>query len=303
MLHKPMKEVSAADLEALVTARQEETRQLEFKQQLNLGNDKERSEAAKDISAMANGGGGRVVYGISEKDDGSGRKIASQVMGMTDGGLRDRLASVLASSVRPPVDCELWRVELPGPPDGLHCLVVEVEPNPYVLHMVEAYGEYKYYNRADAAARPMTEDDVRRRYEEIDRLRTGGSQRVATVLGEESALVPSESSWLSLVAVPVASRQDIVDIAALERTWLGGRTFIQDGLVDSMFADLKPDSFGKTATHWPNNLHYVLRIRRDGAVHLGTDKFLRTGQFLPAVVVGAMLDCVTLGLAISQRAG
>ena len=303
MLRKRLEDVDQKDLEDLVRDRAEETRQVEFKRQLDLGNDKERREAAKDVSAMANGGGGRIVYGIEEKADSTGRKIATAVVGMTDGTLRDRLEEVLASTIRPPVQHRVRRVELIGA-TGLHCLVIEVEADPYVLHMLEAYGERTYYTRLDPAARAMGEDDVRRRYEAIERLRSRGEDHVRAAMSEEFAKMPG-GCWLSVVAIPLAGREDSVDLATDPSSWrCPASTGYSRGFVLKTKRDLTPrDDALEHTLGFDNRTSYLLRVRRDGVVHAGTSNFRDGQHFWPGTIAGTILDCAYLAGAVSDHAG
>lgn len=71
-----------------------ESLELEFKRQLDLKTDNQKTEAAKDISAMANTIGGRIIYGIEEVKKENGIKVAGPLRPLTDGLVIESLASV-----------------------------------------------------------------------------------------------------------------------------------------------------------------------------------------------------------------
>src|SRR5262249_46930612 len=159
-----------------VDDRQDETQHLEFKGAVDLADRKQRYEAAKDFSAMANGGGGRIIYGLAEKDDGRGGKIAGELVGIAGGRFVDRLTRLLSDNVKPAVTFAPSPLITVAP--GLFCIVVDIDQDPFVLHMVEGYEDKRFYCRVNRDAMPMSQVDVARRYEAIERLRKRADDRV-----------------------------------------------------------------------------------------------------------------------------
>jgi len=94
----------AEQVEALVTNAAAETAVLEFKQSLTLGKRVDRIETLKDLSGMGNGGGGTIVYGVAERDDG----VAAAIEPLTQLADVGRLEDLVRSAIRPPL---LWTVE------------------------------------------------------------------------------------------------------------------------------------------------------------------------------------------------
>lgn len=67
---RPLQEWDETDLQKLIDDQLQESLQLDYKQSAALAmNDKCRAEIAKDVSAFANSAGGRIIYGIAEKDN------------------------------------------------------------------------------------------------------------------------------------------------------------------------------------------------------------------------------------------
>ena len=77
----------------------EESRTLDFKRDLDLDPKSKRIECLKDLTAMANGGGGVVIFGVDEKRGGDARSCAGQVAPLHD----RRLVNRLENAVRDPV--------------------------------------------------------------------------------------------------------------------------------------------------------------------------------------------------------
>lgn len=55
------------DIEALISSRTEESLNLEYKRAAALDKeDKQKNEISKDVSAMANSAGGKILYGVKK---------------------------------------------------------------------------------------------------------------------------------------------------------------------------------------------------------------------------------------------
>ncbi len=68
MLLPQLDSIDEGHLNALVTNGVRESRSLEFKAKLVWGTESERKEFLADVSALANGGGGDLVFGIEEEE-------------------------------------------------------------------------------------------------------------------------------------------------------------------------------------------------------------------------------------------
>lgn len=123
-------DIRYADLERLVRVRERESRRLEFKSALHLQVPKQKEEAGKDIAAMANGGGGILIYGIAEEMD-DGVKVAKELSPLP-ADISEDLDQVLSSRISPRVEYQLGWVADPNASGGF--LVVRVLPNALRLH-------------------------------------------------------------------------------------------------------------------------------------------------------------------------
>ena len=191
-------EIDETTLAALGDDRIPESLVLEFKGELKLGPPKERREAAKDVSAMANTQGGRILYGISEATLSDGTKVAGGIEPLTDGGVIATLANILATTIHPQPLLTFHRVEVTG---GF-VLVADVLPSPTDVYMVTGYGENRYYRRGPTGIMPMSEPEVRQAYQ-----RAAATTELLEV--REKALVEPEDyrrreAHESILIVPVA---------------------------------------------------------------------------------------------------
>src|SRR5438309_1617191 len=70
---KSVEQITAADLERLVTNGVSESRSLEYKETLPGGSDQDKREFLADVSSFANAIGGDLVYGARDARDESGK--------------------------------------------------------------------------------------------------------------------------------------------------------------------------------------------------------------------------------------
>jgi hypothetical protein len=206
MLGRLLAEISEADLEGLVQAAAPESLTLEFKRELNLGQTDEKREAAKDVSALANAAGGRLLYGVAEKRLPDGSVVAGGIVPLTDGTAGSRLADVLHSAIHPRPRFDLRAVPVT---DG-HVLVVDVYSSSGMdLHMVTGYGENRFYRRGPTGVVVMTEPEIREAYVRIGELRASLDARVEALARPELECRSAVDE--SILVIPLYSRANLVD--------------------------------------------------------------------------------------------
>jgi len=177
MLLKHPDQYSDEELETwvrnLVDDQVSEGPRLDYKQAISLKSEKEKLEAAKDISSFANEIGGTIIYGIPEK-----RKSDEVALPLKPYGIdqtpdfESRLENIYIDSISPCLpEWRIRKVELTEY-RGKVVYVAWVPESWAGVHMVEAYGNQKYYRRGQLRAVAMSEHEVRQRYE---RLRIGQS--------------------------------------------------------------------------------------------------------------------------------
>ena len=78
MLHnKPINDITWSDIEALCSDKVEESQQLDFKQEIPDPGHSSRRKFLRDVCAMANSGGGDIVFGIRERPAGIAGEICA----------------------------------------------------------------------------------------------------------------------------------------------------------------------------------------------------------------------------------
>lgn len=113
---RPLEQVTAADLERLVSNGVAENRTLEYKETLPGGADQDKREFLADVSSFANAIGGDLIYGAREKRDETGKPTGTPeaIVGVDVANLdqtTQRLENVLRDGIAPRVPgIRLWPV-------------------------------------------------------------------------------------------------------------------------------------------------------------------------------------------------
>jgi hypothetical protein len=270
VLEKPLEQVIAADVEALITDRAEESQRLEFKREVNLSRESDKKELAKDVSGMANAAGGRILFGIEEGGADGHRPTAARILPLTDRTLIERVDSILADSVTPPVRTRIRPIDV----EGGFVMMIDVPQSDYHVHMVGAYKESRYYIRTEKSVVPMPEVEVRRAYERIGRLRDQGEARVKELIASETI---GHRRFTTLM-IPLGGAQPDFDVMAFNdiSMWLTGlpRKLADSGNVQITVHQVRPSRYGVEA-YLPSGTSSqdaarVLKLFRDGTLHIGT---------------------------------
>jgi predicted HTH transcriptional regulator len=152
----------------------------------------DREELAKDIAAMANAGGGVIVYGVSENRSGGSHELAD--VDISDAEER-RIRQIAYGRIHPYPAFAFHSVAGDGPGTGNYILHVEgSEGSP---HAVSTNREALLFVIRDGTlTRPMREPEVAQRYR--DRFRQAQQQvdRLETVWEEGCLRVPQRHDVL-----------------------------------------------------------------------------------------------------------
>jgi hypothetical protein len=190
------------DLQRLIEEGIPESGSLEYKERLELETDAQKRELLKDLTGMGNGGGGIIIYGIREADDGSGRP--AHLTPLMDPALPGRLEDIVRNAVRPPLIME--------PPRRIevgtgYILVAEVFRSPLGPYMVQSYGDNRYYMRQGSRVAPMDEQQVRDAYALA--LRHAQDLERAWTARELPIQVPTNRPYLAVSAIPLGPSTEL----------------------------------------------------------------------------------------------
>ncbi|OXM45357.1 AlbA family DNA-binding domain-containing protein [Amycolatopsis alba] len=268
-----------------------ETDDLEWKRALPQGPDKKLEEFAKDLAAMANTGGGLIVYGVSEDAD----ERADELLGVANGKAeRQTLHSYAARWVRPLIG-DLAIESLDDGRGGPGLIVVFVTASPDAPHVVVYENNrmgvpYRYGPHTNW----MSEHELERAYR--DRFSRRADDRAALVAlldGLKPEIDQDKGVWLALAAQPVLSppprtsgpdRQNaikaILDAEALagdltgDTSWFRKLLGLSDGVVANprtglrrwRFRSYRADDNLQASASWP-----VVELHHNGGVALAVE--------------------------------
>lgn len=145
-------------LQSLITDQVEENSLLEYKSAGAFGkNGDKKLGITKQISAMANAGGGRIIYGIKEFDDKGRQHLPEKIDPINQADYSREWLDQIASLVRPKVNgLKIYPVHV-GPGSNDYCFVIDV-PQGATAHQAT---DCKYYRRRNFEALPMEDYEIR----------------------------------------------------------------------------------------------------------------------------------------------
>lgn len=218
---RPLTSITLGDLQQLVTDKVRENRQLDYKDEQpahpQANNDK-KSEFAVDISALANGSGGLLIYGVAEeKENNRPTGIASALNGLAGVNLDadgNHLRNYLETALDPKLPAGIVELHTIDGGSSGPLLLVRVRKSYSGPHMVRAEGRFRnsFYIRDGARNRQLDAKGIRdAMFAAGDwprRFRAWRRDRIAAILAAETPVVLSGSRRLILHIAPVASLDD-----------------------------------------------------------------------------------------------
>lgn len=264
----------AARLDRWIADGEFEGQHFEIKSELKLGNGKTNAEVLKDLTAMGNGGGGTVVFGLAERPEGAKSRVDGLSL-LTDRQLGSRVQDLVNGCVRPTL---IWSYEHVDFAEG-YVLIADVEPSRLGPYMVENLNENRYWIRIGDRTAPMPERLVHDAYAQAAR-RAALQEERWSQLG--LPLAPTWSHWphLTVSALPEFDNIFPLDPARVDRDALraDGSDHATTAGIDELTSTLSIWSDGFIASgqaerarhaRCPSGSQSHLRIYRGGAIGLG----------------------------------
>jgi divergent AAA domain protein len=186
----------------------EETADLDWKKKFyGIQNNAVMEEVAKDIAAMANSGGGWIVFGIKEDGENNAASSVNPIQWSADN--ERQIRNIAYSKIGPPVaGIEFFKIPCGENPDEGYIVLMHIPDSVYAPHFARK-GDDAF--RAPWRNGPhtvfMTERDIERGFRE--RFQRGVEQE-KTLQGyfeqAAEALNPEQGVFLAIAAVPVTPR-------------------------------------------------------------------------------------------------
>lgn len=252
-------------IEHLISARIPESLRLDYKETLDLNSKSDRKEVAKDISSFANTAGGRILWGIKEDKMGEDG-IPDVITALYDESLTRRLEDIVLSSIHPRPRFRLAHIPIA---DGGFVLAMEVYASDYDLHMVDAYGDNRFYKRSEKRSVVMSEPEIRERYIRLAQERGAIEDRIEHIAEDQFSLRCVEGQ--SILVVPVFGRPGmfnpkLFDILKVRRELNfdpehHGPLFDYMKITDKGYCSWLPYDGP------PESASYYVQLQRDGIFH------------------------------------
>ena len=208
--HLKLEQINEAELTRLITDGVTEDKTLEYKRTLVFLTDDQKQELLSDITALANGDGGDIIYGM-DADKG----VAKELMGLNNFVPDDSIGSIenlLRDSVQPRLQTvEFSTIALST---GKHALVLRVRRSLASPHMVRHKGVTRFCGRNSNGKYDLDVHELRSAFVAnetyADRLRSFRLDRINRLASGSAPVVMSGRHLLVLHMLPVlGARSDV----------------------------------------------------------------------------------------------
>ncbi len=194
--------LTALDIADLVENETEESSSLEYKEQLPSGGDEDTREFLYDVAALANGGGGYLVFGIKDRRDTSNKPtgVADEIVGIPDSNLASDIAR-LENKIRDGIASRLNGIQTKAILCGSKRVLVLAIPQSWnAPHMVTFKGTNKFYGRVSTGKYPMSVDQIRTAFTQQSSLRDA----IQTWRTHRTSLIENGGAPVELQSGPTA---------------------------------------------------------------------------------------------------
>lgn len=193
------------DINQVIAGKVEETADLDWKKKFySIQNNAVMEEVAKDIAAMANSGGGWIVFGIKEDGENNAASSVNPIQWSADN--ERQIRNIAYSKIGPPVvGIEFSKIPCGENPDDGYVVLMHIPDSVDAPHFARKGDDaFRAPWRNGPHTEFMTERDIERGFRE--RFQRGVEQE-KTLQGyfeqAAEALNPEEGVFLAIAAVPV----------------------------------------------------------------------------------------------------
>jgi hypothetical protein len=280
MIPKRVDDISYGDIVELVENKVSEGPTLEYKQCLPQSGDDKR-EFLYDVSSLANGSGGDLIYGIQEERDEAGKPtgIPASIQAISLPNISAemlRLENVIRDGIAPRI---LGIVPKIVESSAGVVVVLRVPKSWHSPHMVTFGGVSRFYSRGSAGKFPMDVGQLRAAFNATsslpDRIRDLRLSRIGRIVSGETPVQLSGGPKLVLHVLPLSGLESSTEIADLS--------------TDTMQMGLRPLYAGSACSHRYNFDGFVAYADLGGGTASGYVQLYRSGliEAVDANVLGA----------------
>jgi Putative DNA-binding domain len=211
MINVPFNSIDQAVIESLLLNEVREGRTLDYKEALPPGGRDDRKEFLADVTAFANGAGGDIVYGVTERRENNRPtgvpEAVTGLAGINADAAILQLESVIRDGVEPRISGLHFKV-VDGFPSG-PVIVLRIPKSWSSPHMVKL-GDSRFYSRNNAGKYALDVAQIRSAFAFSDalpeRVRRFREERIARIVAEETPIpLPSGHAKVVLHLLPVVA--------------------------------------------------------------------------------------------------
>lgn len=214
MIQKSFDDITKPDVDALIANSVNESKTLEYKQELPGNTDANRKEFLADVSSFANASGGDILFGVKAavNDDGKATGAPEGVLPVGDTTADEaklRLEEIVRNGISPRLPVQIREIEGWGN-DGQGFVVLLRIPNSFASpHVVSFKGGSRFYSRNSAGKYPLDVDELRSAFlatdSQAERIKQFRQERLGKIIADETPVVLSTPHRLVLHVIPIAS--------------------------------------------------------------------------------------------------
>jgi len=213
MIYKNFDAIEKADIDELIENKVNESKTLEYKQQLPGMADKDKKEFLHDVSAFANASGGDIIYGIKEDMPKNGNKTAAPKCVMpitckTADKAKGWLEDVIRNGLRPRLHVQIKEIVGWGNGDGF-VILIRIPNSLASPHMVILGGKSRFSSRDSSGKHPLDVDEIRSAFlateHQGERIKHFREDRLGRIVADETPVRLSSPHRLVLHVIPITS--------------------------------------------------------------------------------------------------
>lgn len=237
MIEKPLDQIDAADLQALVAQQRAEGRRLDYKLELPGGGAEATKEFLADVTSFSNTDGGDLILGIRD-EDGS----AAEVVGIPSAELDNEITRI-ENMVRDGVEPRLpgFHVHTVQLGNGMVALILRMSASMVAPHRVKASS--RFHGRNSRGKYPLDVGELRMAFAATDemprKMRDLHSRAVLATSGKDMPTSIGDGPLIVLTVAPLSVLRDARDLdinqqnAVLPARSTGANNFVigLDGMI------------------------------------------------------------------------
>ena len=214
MIQKQIDAVSKSDIDELIANSVNESKTLEYKQELPGNSDKDKREFLADVSSFANASGGDILYGVVAQIDEDGKKTGapeavSPITGATADEAKLRLEEIIRNGIAPRLRVQIREIEGWGEDGQGYVILIRVAQSVASPHVVAFRGGSRFYSRHSAGKYPLDVDELRSAFlatdSQAERIKNFRLDRLGAINADETPVLLSTPHRLVLHLIPITS--------------------------------------------------------------------------------------------------